>query len=321
MYVQARFENDIVQNYCMIDLRRLYVLRAVAEYGTVTAAAEAVHLTPSAASHQLSQLGHDLGVTLLEPQGRRIRLTTAARSLLIHADAIAAQWQRAEADLATTRAEPLSGTLRLCGFPTAVATLLAPATSRLQQKAPKLEVHIREAELTDGFNLLFSGDSDVAVVEATPATPPLTDSRFEQQPLLDDPFDLLTSAAHPLARGQNLTLTELAQQPWILGMTGSSARHHVLAACTSAGFTPAIAHEAHTWTAAAALVASGFGIALVPRTAQLPPSANVRRIRLTGPATPSRRILTAIRAGSRDHPAVAAALTILSAISRNATTE
>ncbi|UXI82120.1 LysR family transcriptional regulator, partial [Streptomyces vinaceusdrappus] len=70
----------------MIDLRRLHVLRAVSHYGTVTAAARALHFTPSAASQQIRQLARDLGVDLLEPQGRGVRLTPAAESLLAHAD-------------------------------------------------------------------------------------------------------------------------------------------------------------------------------------------------------------------------------------------
>ncbi|CAM5656035.1 LysR family transcriptional regulator OS=Streptomyces tendae OX=1932 GN=GUR47_04055 PE=3 SV=1 [Streptomyces tendae] len=83
----------------MIDLRRLHVLRAVAHYGTVTAAARALHFTPSAASQQIRQLARDLGVDLLEPQGRGVRLTAAAESLLAHADAIEARWDEAEQDL------------------------------------------------------------------------------------------------------------------------------------------------------------------------------------------------------------------------------
>ncbi|CAM5561239.1 hypothetical protein SALBM217S_09447 [Streptomyces griseoloalbus] len=64
----------------MIDLRRLHVLRSVAHYGTVTAAARALHFTPSAASQQIRQLARDLGVDLLEPQGRGVRLTPAAEA-------------------------------------------------------------------------------------------------------------------------------------------------------------------------------------------------------------------------------------------------
>ena len=60
----------VVHNRCMID-RRLQVLRMVAARGTVTAAAEALRYTPSAVSHQLRTLARDLGVALLEHEGRR----------------------------------------------------------------------------------------------------------------------------------------------------------------------------------------------------------------------------------------------------------
>ena len=85
-----------------IDLRRLQLLRLVHEHGTVTAAAGRVHLTPSAASHQLRQLSRDLGVPLLEPTGRNVRLTQADEKLVAHADALHARWEQARADLSET---------------------------------------------------------------------------------------------------------------------------------------------------------------------------------------------------------------------------
>src|SRR5919204_5624115 len=99
----------------MIDLRRLHVLRAVSHYGTVTAAAHALHFSPSAASQQIRQLSRDLGVDLLEPQGRGVRLTPAAHSLLAHADAIQARWDQAEHELRADRADA-AGVLRVTGF-------------------------------------------------------------------------------------------------------------------------------------------------------------------------------------------------------------
>src|SRR5699024_2559357 len=74
----------------MID-RRLEVRGAVERHGTVTAAAEACHLTPSAASHQLKALAQELGVELLEAIGRNVRLTAAAHTLLLHAQILTAQ--------------------------------------------------------------------------------------------------------------------------------------------------------------------------------------------------------------------------------------
>ena len=296
----------------MIDLRRLRVLRAVAHYGTITAAAEALHFTTSAASQQVRQLGRDLGVVLLEPQGRRVRLTAAARRLLAHADAIEARWEQAEIDLRAGD-EP-AGTLRLCGIPTAVATLLAPIVRPLRDRYPRLTVRIQEAEQEKGFNLLFDGETDLAIVDATTSNPPAGDRRFEQHPLVDDVFDLAVAADHPLASRESVTLVETAGEDWILQELSCTCREHTLSACGAAGFTPNVVHNALDWHAIANLVAHGLGVALVPRLAYLPTHLPVVRLPLAGQPTPSRKLLTCTRAGGRDHPAIAAALTELSKV-------
>src|SRR6188472_3786060 len=82
----------------MVDLRRLRALRAVADHGTLAAAADALHLTPSAVSQQLAALEREVGHALLEPAGRTVRLTGAARVLLEHANALFAQLERLEGD-------------------------------------------------------------------------------------------------------------------------------------------------------------------------------------------------------------------------------
>lgn len=296
----------------MIDLRRLRVLRAVAHYGTITAAAEALHFTTSAASQQVRQLGRDLGVVLLEPQGRRVRLTPAARRLLAHADAIEARWEQAEIDLRAGGDDEPTGLLRLCGIPTAVATLLAPIVKPLRDRYPRLTVRIQEAEQEQGFNLLFDGETDLAILDATHSNPPAGDPRFEQHPLVDDIFDLAVAADHPLAGRESVTLAETADEDWILQELSCTCREHTLSACGTAGFTPNVVHNALDWHAIANLVAHGLGVALVPRLAYLPTHLPVARIPLAGHPTPSRKLLTCTRAGGRDHPAIAAALTELS---------
>jgi DNA-binding transcriptional LysR family regulator len=302
-----------VYNGYMIDLRRLTVLRAIEQYGTVTAAAGAVHLTPSAVSQQVRQLSRELGVELLQPQGRRVRLTEAAQALLRHADSIEELWQRTEAELHATAVGEPSGVLRVAGFPTAASALLAPLAVQLQQEWSALTVKVREAEPLDCFHLLFSGETDLAVVEAMTDNPPLDDGRFDQRPLLDDPFDLLTTVGHERAREPVPALEDLAGDSWILGMpgVGCSARELVLAACRSAGFAPSVAHEAREWSVVATLVAHGLGIALVPRLAQLPPHLDLVRTPLSGRYVPSRRFLSVTRRGSDGHPAIAAALGLL----------
>jgi len=288
----------------MIDLRRLHVLRAVAHYGTVTAAARALHFTTSAASQQIRQLARDLGVDLLEPQGRGVRLTPAAESLLAHADAIQARWEQAELDLRAEHAP--AGPLRVSGFPVAVSVLLAPMAVRLQERHPRLSVRIHEAGVPESFDLLFEGEADLSVVEATPHNPPLSDARFDQQPLLDDPFDLVVPEGHPLAGRERVDLSDAAHEDWIAPVADSPCRPHVLSACGEAGFSPGIVHHALDWNVTAHLVANRLGVALIPRLAELTPHLPITRVRCAG--NPHRKLLTCTRRGGRERPAVAAAL-------------
>ncbi|MFF0109260.1 LysR family transcriptional regulator [Streptomyces hirsutus] len=289
----------------MIDLRRLHVLRAVAHYGTVTAAARALHFTPSAASQQIRQLARDLGVDLLEPQGRGVRLSPAAVSLLAHADAIETRWEQAELDLRADHGAP-TGLLRVTGFPVAISVLLAPMAARLGARHPRLTVRILETEVSKSFDLLFEGATDLAIVEATPLNPPLSDARFDQQPLLDDPFDLVVPEGHPLAGRERAGLEEAAREPWIAPVPESPCRPHVMSACGAAGFTPDVVHHALDWNVTAHLVAHGLGVALIPRLAQLTPHLPITRVRCTG--NPHRKLLTCTRGGGHARPAVEAAL-------------
>lgn len=299
----------------MIDLRRLQVLRVLHEHGTVTAAAHALHLTPSAVSQQIRQLSRDLGVDLLEPIGRRVQLTSTAHTLLRHADDLYAQWELARADLAAAESGE-AGQLRLCGFPTGLASLLTPAAARLRHAHPRLAVHIAEAQHTDCFRLLLADQADIAVVVAVPDGPPLDDPRFDQRPLLDDPLDLVVPAGHPLAGRASVELAEAAHESWILPSEGIDHYHVTLVACATAGFAPRFGHEAQEWPAVIALVAHDFGVCLLPRLAPLPAHHSVVRIPLRGTPTPSRRIVACLRRGSHDHPAIAKGLQALQEVSR-----
>ncbi len=295
----------------MIDLRRLHVLRMLDEHGTVTAAASALHLTPSAVSQQIRLLGRDVGVELLERVGRGVRLTPAARVLLGHADRLYADWERV---LAEASAAPAGGVLRLCAFPTALAALLAPAAAELRDAA--VAVELTEAGNAECFALLLAGAVDIAVVLPAPDAPPRDDPRFDQQPLLHDPFDLVVPADHRLASADAVDLAAAAGEPWIGADRGDDSAI-VMAACSAAGFAPRIAHSTEGWNAAVALVSHGFGVCLMPRLAPMPAHHRVVRIPLRGAPAPSRLVLSCVRRGSRAQPAIARGLEALAAVGRH----
>ncbi|MFO7191796.1 MULTISPECIES: LysR family transcriptional regulator [Thermocrispum] len=294
----------------MIDLRRLQVLRAVHQHGTVTAAAAALHLTPSAVSHQIRELSRELEVPLLEPQGRGVRLTPAALVLVEHADELLARWEEARAALQAYRAGA-AGILRLSGFPTAMA-LLAPAAVLLQERNPGLRVTVRECESEEGFKLLLADETDLLLLTPTDNGPAPDDPRFDQQPMMSEPLDLLVPADHPLTGKKRLALADAGCEPWILPVPGTCDHHdRAMVACAVAGFTPHVAHFATDWSAVAALVAHGLGISLIPRLAELPASFQLRRLPLTVEPLPTRQIMTCVRRGSRNSPQIQQALQAL----------
>ncbi|MGP3975721.1 LysR family transcriptional regulator [Streptomyces sp. 8N114] len=295
----------------MID-SRLRILQMVAEHGTVTAAARVLHYTPSAVSYQLRQLAAEVGVELVVQQGRGIRLTNAARILLRHAERLHEQWELARTELAAVGTEP-TGQITLCGFSTAASRLLPPAAAGLRDTHPRLTVRIIEAEPDRCFDLLLSDEADLALLVVTADSPPMTDHRFDQQPLLDDPLDLVVPRDHPLTRQQRVTLADAAREPWILGNPGTTYHQLVLTACMSAGFTPHIAHYADEWDTGTALVAHGFGVILVPRLAQLRGGSLVERLPLHGEPAPARRIMSVTRLGAREIPTLTHALETITA--------
>ncbi|WP_026924707.1 LysR family transcriptional regulator [Glycomyces arizonensis] len=301
----------------MIDLRRLHVLRAIAHHGTVSAAAKSLHMSTSAASQQIRLLSKELGVPLLEPHGRRVRLSSAAHILLAHIDAIEAMWRLAEAELQATEGEP-SGLMRLCGFPTAIATLLAPLVDRARTHYPALELRLREAEASESFDLLFAGEADLALVEATPDNPPPEDIRFDSQTVFNDPFDLVIPTGHHLTDTPAIDLRSLEREPWVLGVPGSIHRRHVLTACSNAGFRPTVIGEAREWNVIAIMVAHHLGVALVPRLVDLPPHLDLTRIPVSGPFTPFRHFRAVTLRGAARRPAVAAVMQLLDELVREA---
>jgi DNA-binding transcriptional LysR family regulator len=287
-----------------LDVRRLRVLRELAERGTVAATAEALSFTPSAVSQQLSALEREAGVVLLERDGRRLALTDAGRTLVAHADAVLAQLERAEADLHAGASE-IAGTLRVAAFSSFARSLL-PGVTAAMLVHERLEVHVRDAEPQDSLPLLRLGELDVVIAQRFPYVPREFGPAFHVEDLFDDPLHLATGPGHHDAEPR---FEDLGGRPWVAGHPGTSCHEVVLHACHAGGHEPRIVGFSNDFAVVAALVARGVGIALIPAIAhdQAPPEVRLR------PLDPplSRQVLAVVRAGAERRPAVAALLSEL----------
>lgn len=295
------------------DVRKLRVLRALDELGTVTAAARALRMTPSAVSQQLAGLAKQLDVPLLEAHGRGVRLTEAARLVLRHAAEVFAQLERAEAELAGYRGGEC-GQVRVGAFGTAIPALVVPAAQLLRHRHPGLTVHVRQAEAAEAYELLAQGGVDLALSLAEHA-PPAKDPKLARVPLLVDPLDIALPARHPLAAAPGLRLADLADEAWVHG--GGPWSQSVTVACRAAGFVPEQVHAAADWAAVLALVAAGMGVALVPRMAVgeryggADPAVVVRALHADQPC---RHVVAVVRNGAEQAPGLARLVDALHAV-------
>ncbi|MER2225250.1 MAG: LysR family transcriptional regulator, partial [Rhodococcus sp. (in: high G+C Gram-positive bacteria)] len=149
----------------MLDLIRLRVLVAVAQEGSVTAAADSLGYAQPSISHHLRQLESEVGVPLFQRAGRGLRLTDAGAVLVQRATEILGHVDAAVAEV-QTYAGLRAGRLRLAAFPSALASVIPQAMAAFTSRHPEVSISLVEAEPPKARALLRNNDVDVAVVFA-----------------------------------------------------------------------------------------------------------------------------------------------------------
>jgi DNA-binding transcriptional LysR family regulator len=292
----------------MLDVRRLHMLRELSERGTIAATAQALGYSAPAVSQHLAALERQVGVSLLERQGRRVALTPAARLLVGRTERVLAELEAAEAEIAAGDGS-VRGSVRLAAFPTAAATLVPAAMATFATRHPGAEVLLSELEPEEALPALKLGEADVAVVHEYDFSPRGDDASVELTPLAEDPIHVAVPAGHPAA-GPEIALEALAGERWVAGYLDTACHRVVVTACRAAGFEPRIVARSNDFRVVLALVAAGQGVALVPRLAV---DGVPEGVCLAAPADRrlARRVVGAVRAGGGGRPAVAALLDAL----------
>ncbi|MFG3281484.1 LysR family transcriptional regulator [Streptomyces sp. NPDC048111] len=293
----------------MFDLHRLRLLRELKHRGTLAAVAAALSYAPSSISQQLSQLEHEVGVPLLEPVGRRVRLTEQAEILVAHTEAVLERLERAEADIATSLTG-LSGTLRIACFQTAALALVPAALGLLRDAHPRLRVHITQLEPESALPALLARDFDLVLAEEYPDHPVPRPAGLDHEVLLDDPLRLalpphLDGTEPPVPAAPLAALRSLAGQAWVMEPEGSAARHWATTLCRSAGFEPDVRFETPDLLLHLRLVEQRHAAAFLPDLVWSAgrPTVPLRRL---PHGRHTRRVLTVVRSGRGRHPAVEA---------------
>ncbi len=248
----------------MLDIRRLHVLAAVVDTGSVTAAATRLGYTPSSVSQQVSALERDVGIPLLEKHGRGIKATEAGMLLAGHAGIVLRAVSDAEEALDDLR-EGRSGRVRVMSFSSAGDSLLPAAVAHLRRTQPGLHVATTIGETDHAYELLASSQIDVAVVLEPFGAGEEPDDGLVHLHLLDDPYRAMLPEGHRLAGEDSIELVDLAHDDWVAAMGGNGfCRDDTIDLCRRAGFAPHFVAHAVEFPAAQAYVATGIGVGLVP---------------------------------------------------------
>ncbi|TDX08255.1 LysR family transcriptional regulator [Kribbella sp. VKM Ac-2566] len=294
----------------MLDVRRLRVLLAVAEHGGIAAAARALTFTPPAVSQHVAALERQLGVSLVDRTGRTARLTATGHQLAMHARHVLAALEAAEADLANLAGHDRRGTLAVGTIPTLGRTLLPATMTALQAIAPGVDLRIQQSEPEDSLPALVRGDLDVVLASEYSLTPRRSLARTDRLDLFTEPLYVAVPPDQNVHEPE-VDLAELREERWIAPAAGGSCETTLLRSCASAGYEPHIVAHCADFAVAAALVQTGFGIALLPNIAA-PRDDTVRLLDIRHPGV-HRTLYAAIRRGTREHPVLSDFLEALTA--------
>lgn len=292
----------------MLNLERLRTLDALARHGSVSAAAEGLHVTTSAVSQQMAKLEREVGQQLLARNGRGVRLTDAGRLLADHAARILSQVELAQSDIEAQRGEVV-GEVRLGAFPTAARGLFPGTVGALRARHPELRVRTTEMEPESGIRAVIRGDLDLAIVldwsnKRLPVPAGLAQAR-----LLDDVTDVAMPAGHRLAGRDDVDLAEFADDDWVSWPEGEFCHDWLVFTLRSQGVEPRIAHMAGEHHTQLALIAAGLGVCVAPRLGRGPVPQGVALVPVR--QRMSRHVYAVWRTDADRRPSIRAAVAAL----------
>jgi len=242
-----------------MDLPHLRAFLKVAELGSVTRAAEALHQTQPAVSGQLAKLEHELGRPLFERLARGVRLTEAGLLFREKVEPILRQLEEAKAALVV---DPDAGRVTVAAIPTVAPYLLPAVLTAFAAEFPKARVEVMELTTAEILRHLALGLLDLAVLAI-----PVADDTLAVEPLFDEELLLAVPTGHRLAKAKGVTLADLADEPFVLLHDAHCLTGELLGFCTRHRLAPLVTARIHQLATLLELVRLGHGVSFVPKMA------------------------------------------------------
>ena len=242
-----------------MELRQLRYVEAIARLGSVTRAAEELHIAQPSLSKQIQNLEQELGVALFNRVGRGIELADAGVVFVPYIRRIL-QEVEAAVEALQARQDLSSGHVSIGVSPTVGTRLLPDALAAFHAIYSGIELELHETGANDLLQLLDRGIVDIAIVSV-----PVSTMRWIE--LFTEELVVAVSKQHRLAEQTAIEAAALHAERWILFPEGYELRQQTLELCATAGFEPRIVLDGGEMNTVLQLAAAGLGIAIVPRLA------------------------------------------------------
>jgi LysR family transcriptional regulator, regulator for metE and metH len=242
-----------------LEVRHLRLVDAIVAAGSVTKAADRLHLTQSALSHQLRDLEDRLQTPLFARVGKRMVLTPAGGRIHAIARRVLSELQACEEDVRQIGRHG-RGVIRVCTQCNTGYYWLPPSLERFHHGHPGIEVQIRPEATMRPLEALLEGELDVAVV-----TDEVHDERFVTRPLFRDEQVVLVSPSHPLAKRRAIEPSALSGEHLMLYSAAPGHSFTLTRVLAPAGVQPARLSRVPLTEAIIEMVRAGMGVSVLPR--------------------------------------------------------
>jgi DNA-binding transcriptional LysR family regulator len=301
-------------NLARFDLVSIRLAVACAQTGSLTAAARDSHLALAAASRRIRELETALGDPLFERHARGLLPTAAGRVFVKHGLTLLQTMEQLGAELSDLR-QGIARHIRLCASSAAISQFLPPLLARYGELHPQVHVDLEEQVSEAVVATLREGRADVAVFVEGPDTGGLETRLFRKDELV-----LVLPAGHRLAATKTpIAFTDTLDEEWISLTAGAAMLQKQQQAALAANRPLKLRMQVRSFDAVCHMVASGLGLAVLPKGASLPILKTMKLSwRPLADAWAQRRLLVATTAGESDAGITSLAAFLVQEASQNA---
>ncbi len=245
-----------------MDVRKLRYFTVLAEEKHFGRAAKKLSLSQPPLSYAIKQLESELDAKLFTRNTRAVELTPAGVALKSEAIALLRRMEEIKRQVRSVAAGQ-AGTLRLGIGGSMLYRGLPEILADFSAKLPRIDIKLKEMGSVDQIEAIHRDEIDIGFIHSHESSSGLEAFRYHAEP-----FVACLPTAHPLARARRIKLSELSQDDFVLFQRRGSPAYYesIIGTCLAAGFVPKVRHEVAIWLSVVSLVASGTGVALVPRS-------------------------------------------------------